>query len=84
MVDRWCRRSVNSFLDRLAALGRLAALNRLVAVDRFVADTVAVDRFVADKLIGSVVGASAVVASRTSSWPLVVVPMEMQGSDVCG
>ena len=89
MLARWCRKSMDSFLDRPAAP------NWQATVDRIAVGTAAADRVVAKKVFGTVVDAAAVrrlvvdrvaavVAYRRPGWTLEVVSTGMQGPDECG
>ena len=91
MLARWCRKSMDSFLDRPAAP------NWQVTVDRTVVDTAAVvDKIVADIVVADMVvdaaavrrlvvdRVAAVVANRRPGWTLGVVSTGMRGPDECG
>ncbi len=89
MLARWCRKSMDSFLERPAAP------NWQATVDRIAVGTAAADRVVAEKVFGTVVDAAAVrrlvvdrvaavVAKRKPGWTLEVESTGIQGPDECG
>lgn len=91
MLARWCRKSMDSFLERPAAPNWQATVDRIAVGTAAVVDKIVADIAVADIVVDAAVvrrlvvdRVAAVVAKRKPGWTLEVESTGIQGPDECG